>query len=181
MRIIGGKFKRRPLKKPRGKDIRPTADMQREALYNILSNRIMGLRVLDLYAGTGAMGIEALSRGAKSVVFIDNARMAIRLINENIRLFQIENSSQVIKWNISKNLSCIKDQLFDLVFMDPPYHHTHVQNTLSHLQKAQCLNEESIIIAEHAIKDSILVPDGLELYDHRKYGKSQFSFFRTIQ
>jgi len=177
VRIIGGKFKRRPLKNPHGKDIRPTTDKQREALYNIISDKIIDARVLDLFAGTGAMGIEALSRGASFVVFIDNAKKSLRLIQENIKNFKVESYSQVIKWNISKNLSCLKDQLFDLVFLDPPYHHTYIQTTLSHLQKAQCLNEETIIVAEHDIKDKIIIPDGLKLYDFRKYGRSQFSFF----
>ncbi len=160
--------------------IRPTADKQRESLFNILAETVIGATVLDLYAGTGAMGIEALSRGAQSVVFIDNDLQSMRLIKENIRSFQIESSSQVIHWNILKNLSCLKDHVFDLILMDPPYHHAHVQTTLSHLLNIHCLNEQTLIVAEHAVSDNILIPKEFIQYDSRRYGKTQLSFFASF-
>jgi len=108
LRIIGGNLKGRKLHKFRGADIRPTADRLRESIFDILGNRVQNKRVLDLFAGTGALGLEALSRGAETAVFIDNRSVALALIRRNISTCQMENRSETIKWDITKNLNCLK-------------------------------------------------------------------------
>ena len=175
MRIISGKFKRKKLLTPRNQTIRPTADKHRESLFNILTNNISGATVLDLFAGTGAMGIEAISRGAQFVVFIDKD---IRLLMENIKRLNIDNETQVIRWDIFRNLSCIKGKFFDIIIMDPPYRDKHIEKTLYHLMDSQCIKTETVIVAEHSVRDDILIPEGLERYESRHYGKTQFSFLR---
>jgi len=124
LRIIAGEFKGKKLTSVRGKTIRPTADRTRESMFNILSHRIPGTIVLDLFAGTGALGIEALSRGAESAVFVDNSRGSLSVIRRNVESCALDDRVNIIKWNIEKNLNCLKAVKpgFDLVFIDPPYH-----------------------------------------------------------
>ena len=128
MRIIGGELKGRKLISVRGHHTRPTADRTREAIFNILGSRVHGAMVLDLFAGTGALGIESISRGAERVVFIDTYKRAISVLQRNIDAFSLGKKTTVIQWNILKNLDCIQsiDHAVDLVFMDPPYNHCGV-------------------------------------------------------
>ena len=162
--------------------IRPTTDRQRESLFNILANMnsIINANVLDLYAGTGALGIEAFSRGAQSVVFIDNSRKAIRLIRNNLKLLQIEHSINVIQCDILKSLACLKDKVFDLILMDPPYHHSCIFKTLCNIVEQQCIDQNTIIIAEHAANEIIHLPENIKQIDTRQYGNTRFSFFQAI-
>ena len=181
MRIISGKYKKRVLISPKDKSIRPTSDRQRESLFNILTsmNSIATARVLDLFAGTGALGIEALSRGARSIVFVDNSRKAIGLIENNIKNLQIEDLTEVIQCNIIKSLSCLDHYVFDLILMDPPYHHSYINKTLIHIINQKCFDENTIIVAEHAASESIQIPEQIKELDHRKYGNTMFRFFKV--
>jgi 16S rRNA (guanine966-N2)-methyltransferase len=108
---------------PAGLSTRPTADRIKESVFNILGHRVQSRNVLDLFAGTGALGIEALSRGATSAVFIDQAKAALTAIRTNIRNLALDNCARVIQWNISNGLKCLRSAPvpYDLVFMDPPY------------------------------------------------------------
>ena len=162
--------------------IRPTTDRQRESLFNILSNMnlINNANVLDLFAGTGALGIESLSRGAQSIVFVDNSRQAIRLIENNIKHLQIEQSTKIIQYDILKNLACLDDKIFDLILMDPPYHRAYIYKTLMNILNQQCFDLNTIIVAEHAAKEDIHVPENLIQMDARQYGDTKFSFFQGI-
>jgi len=160
--------------------IRPTTDRQRESLFNILvnMNSIINANVLDLYAGTGALGIEALSRGAQSVVFIDNSRQAIQLIKSNLEQLKIEHSTHIIQCDILKGLACLNDRIFDLILMDPPYHNACIFKTLCNIVDQQCFDPNTIIVAEHAANEIIHVPENIIQFDVRKYGNTKFSFFR---
>lgn len=123
LRIIGGKFKGRTLKTPKTASTRPTQGMLREAFFNICQNEIEGARFLDLFAGTGAMGLEALSRGAAFVTFVEQNRQAIHCIKENIAALQVESISQVIPVTATKALITLTthNARFDLIYIDPPY------------------------------------------------------------
>jgi len=167
---------------PKDQSIRPTTDRQRESLFNILTSMdsIVSARVLDLFAGTGALGIEALSRGAHSIVFVDNSKQSIRLIENNIERLQIKQVTEVIQCNIVKSLSCLNHKVFDLILMDPPYHHSYLNITLNNIINQKCFCENTIIVAEHAASDSVLIPDQIIKLDARKYGKTMFSFFKGI-
>ncbi len=178
-RIIGGRLKGKKLHPIKGLRIRPTGDRQREAIFNILSNHIVGSAVLDLYAGTGALGIEALSRGASKCVFIDGDKSSIQAIEHNIRACRLEGDAIVIRWHVERNLKClqVRNIDFDLVFMDPPYHSDLVGPTLQNLCDCGCLKTGSIVIVEHASDDRIQIPDNTyTCYDQRRYGKTLVSF-----
>ncbi|MBN1930315.1 MAG: 16S rRNA (guanine(966)-N(2))-methyltransferase RsmD [Desulfobacterales bacterium] len=180
LRIIAGQLKGKKIYTVPGKITRPTSDRLRETIFNILSFRIQEAIVLDLFAGTGALGIEALSRGAKFAVFIDNYKESLHVIAKNLRLCELDNKkTQIIKWNIIKNLDCIKSiqPAFDLVLMDPPYGRNLIEGVLMHLHHSDCLKKGSWIVVEHNLSEPI--PQTLfefEMKDQRKYGKSLVSF-----
>ena len=179
LRIIGGNLKGRKLFAAPGMQTRPTADRVREAIFNILSDRIRGARVLDLFAGTGAMGIEALSRGAKSVLFAEREKPALIALEKNIKRCSLEHSTQIIKWDILNNLNMISSFQpgFNLVFIDPPYNQKMVQPTLSNLDKSRCLENGARVVIEHSFQESISGTDQrFEICDQRRYGKTLVSF-----
>ena len=180
MRIISGQHKGRRLQSISGADVRPTADHVREALFNILSQNVSGSCVLDLFAGTGALGIEALSRGAQYAVFIDKASRPLAALRKNLQNFGLLTQSQVIRWNISKNLNCLKPfrNQFDLVFMDPPYQKGLVPVALSNLMRIQCLAPGATIVAEHERQSDITSPDAsISVTNQRRYGQTGLTFF----
>ncbi len=134
--------------------------------------------MLDLFAGTGALGIEALSRGAAFAVFIDQAKAAMDAIHRNILALGLEDRSRVIRWNIRKNLNCLRStQPFDLVFMDPPYTTDAVAPVLASLTACGALCPGARIVIEHSDRERILLPmDTLILADQRQFGKTLVSF-----
>ena len=175
MRIIGGSSKKRKLTPLSGKDIRPTADRLRESIFNIISPFVDNAVSLDLFAGTGALGIEALSRGADFCCFIDNNKKALDLIKKNLALCRFENKSMVKKWDIARNLDCLLSihWEFDLVFMDPPYHQKMILPALDHLHRTLKVKNAATIVIEHALLEAI--PENLSCYriiDQRQYGKT---------
>lgn len=183
MRIISGDLKGRKLLSARGMATRPTSDRVREALFNILGPKPIGAHVLDLYAGTGALGIEALSRGADRAIFIDRSAQALTTLRKNLGKCNLTAVSQVIQWDITKNLNCLKHAAapFDLIFLDPPYNKKLVATTLSHLLAAQCSHTDTIVVAEHESGlDTNALPSGLKLENTRRYGKTALSFFSLV-
>ena len=186
MRIISGSAKGRKLFSPisRSKAIRPTSDRAREALFNIIGNRVVDSSVLDLFAGTGAFGCEALSRGAAEAIFIDKSRVALGLVNKNIALIPggLE-KSETIKSDLSKGISsaCLSrlgDSRFDLIFADPPYLTNLSLEILSSLDNSAVLSPDPLIIIEE--RKSFEPPTRLRrlcLYDKRNYGESSFYFY----
>jgi len=183
VRIIGGKFKGRKLRSVRGIRTRPTADRTREAIFNIIAFQVQDLRVLDLFAGTGALGIEALSRGAASAVFVDQAKAALSAIRCNIRKLGLEDRTRVIQWNILKNLNCLipERNTFDLVFMDPPYETNAVSPALAGLLSCGALTAGCRVVIEHSSREPIVQPMGtLVLIDQRRFGKTLVSFMDSM-
>ena len=183
LRIIGGALKGKKLHSVRNMSIRPTADKLRESIFNILSQRVMNAVVIDLFAGTGALGIEALSRGAESVLFVDNANGALSVLRKNIDSCMLDQKANIIKWNIRQNLNCIKSkkQHFDLIFLDPPYDKNLIKPTLFNLDKSHSLKNEACIVVEHSLFETI--PTDLfafDLLDQRKYGKTLVSFLNYV-
>ncbi len=178
MRIIAGDLKRKKLFSSKGQNTRPTSDRLRESIFNILSNRFVGVFVLDLFAGTGALGIEALSRGALFSYFIDNEQQAISTIKKNIQSCKLENKSRALQWDISKNLRCIQNlpKKFDLVFIDPPYHVDLIKPALINLQQSDSLQKGATIVIEHSLYEPI--PGSVKYFpiiDQRKYRKTLLS------
>ncbi|MDM8525560.1 16S rRNA (guanine(966)-N(2))-methyltransferase RsmD [Desulfococcaceae bacterium HSG8] len=183
MRIIAGSLKGKKLHPIKGTTIRPTADRLRESIFNILSFHVRDAVVLDLFAGTGALGIEALSRVASFAVFLDKYKNSISIIKQNIRSCALENRTNVIQWDIEKNLNCIRSAPtpFNLVFMDPPYNKNLVKPTLRNLHIAHALEKDALIVAEHS--DSETIPEdcpGYTIAEQRRYGKTLVSFLNYM-
>ncbi len=179
MRIISGKFRGRKLFSSSGNHTRPTSDRVREALFNILSYRTDNAVVLDLFAGTGALGIEAASRGASAVVCIDNNQSAIGTIQKNVRSLALADTLRTIKWDIARNLNCIHvpEPVYDLVFLDPPYEQGLVEKALKNLHRSQGVKPGATLVVEHSAREPL--PEDrpfLEPTDQRKYGKTLVSF-----
>jgi 16S rRNA (guanine966-N2)-methyltransferase len=183
LRIIAGDLKGRKLRAVPGIKTRPTANRTREAIFNILAFQIPGCRVLDLFAGTGAFGIEALSRKADAAVFIDNNKDAICVLQANIKSLNLEGQTQIIRWDLIKNLNCLSSLSlsFDLVFLDPPYLKNMIEPTLLNLHLSQSLSSGARIIAEHSQREPVLVRQlPFEIADQRKYGKTLVTFLDYV-
>jgi len=179
IRIIGGELKGRKLLTVAGKQTRPTSDRVRESIFDILGDTVRDACVLDLYAGTGAMGIEALSRGAKWVLFAENHKAALAALAKNIKKCSLENRIRIVRCNILDNLNILQlhGAAFDLVFIDPPYNQEMIQPTLSHLAQSQCLANGARLAIEHSPREPI--PEDqpeFEVADRRRYGKTLVSF-----
>ncbi len=159
MRVIAGRYRSRPLRSLPGADIRPTADRLRETLFNVLSagtpEGLQGSIWADLYAGTGAVGVEGLSRGAAKVYFVESAVKAARLIRENLASLKIQTGFEVIHSEVSKGLRSLEAQAvaLDYVFLDPPYRREQdYAETLKFLGESKLLRKAAVVIAEHGKK-----------------------------
>ena len=183
LRIIAGDLKGRKLRAVHGIKTRPTANRTREAIFNILVSQIPGCRVLDLFAGTGTFGIEALSRKAHAAVFIDNDKDAISVLQANIKSLSLAGQTQIIRWDLVKNLNCLNSLSlpFDLVFMDPPYLKNMIEPTLRNLHLSQSLADGARIIVEHSQREPVLARQlPFEIIDQRKYGKTLVTFLDYV-
>ena len=179
MRIIAGQCKGRRLETVSVNGIRPTSDRVRESVFNIISSRIAGARILDIFAGTGALGLEALSRGASQATFLDASKDACELIKKNANRCGIQEKCEIICHDISRPFlpEKIKTHPFSIIFMDPPYGTSLFETTLKSGILNELLAQDGIIIAEHSIKEPLPHPiTGLDIHDQRKYGKTLISF-----
>lgn len=182
MRVIGGEFKGRKLSVTRGRLIRPTSDRVREAIFDILGPVWIFRRVLDLFAGTGSLGIEALSRGAEEAVFVEQGKGALTVLKDNLEDLGLQSRSWVLPLAAKKGIAVLgeKGEVFDLIFMDPPYGKDVVGKTSEEIARRGILAATGVLVAEHASRDRILPPVGLELSQQRRYGDTAVSFFQTV-
>ena len=155
MRVISGSARGRKLKEPAGQSIRPTTDMVKEAVFNIIQFDIEGRRVLDLFAGTGQLGIEALSRGAAAAVFTDESGEAARLVRDNIKALGFEDKAIVVRGDALAYLR--RGERFDVIFLDPPYETSFIEKALNTIIEFDILKENGIIICE--TKEDRRMPD----------------------
>ena len=177
MRIIAGTARRTALAAPKGLDTRPTSDMAKEGLFNILTGDIRDTRFLDLFSGSGAVGLEALSRGAKEAVFVENAAPAIAALMQNMEKTRL--TGEVLKMSVAKAIDALHGRQFDIIFMDPPYDTNLLTRTLDKLANANILAESGIIVAETDSKPPA-VPDVFEVTDTRTYGRCCFMFIKKV-
>ena len=178
MRIIGGKYRSRVLASFDGDDVRPTSDRAREALFNILAFKVINARVLDLFAGSGALGIESLSRGAKEVVFNDYSRDSLAILKKNLSTLKIEigKEASVKNYDYSVCLDTLNGT-FDLIFIDPPYRLDIGKIALEKSAQKGLLSKGGIVVYERDCAFEGEIAD-LEKFDERKYGKAYLTFFR---
>ncbi len=172
------------IKTPKGNITRPTADRVKEALFSIIEGRLRNAMVLDLYAGTGSLGIEALSRGAEWVVFVDKSRNCGNIIKENLKHTGFMEKSNIIVEDIVKAINIIvqKKIKYDVIFIDPPYGKKNIDKTLKILSYNDIIDKNGIIIAESHVNDKMPEEEGeFKLLDIRKYGITVLSFYITVK
>ncbi|MBI2338844.1 MAG: 16S rRNA (guanine(966)-N(2))-methyltransferase RsmD [Deltaproteobacteria bacterium] len=178
MRIIAGKAKGRRLFGPKSLLIRPVSDKVKGAIFNILGP-LEGCYVLDLFAGSGSVGLEAISRGAEGVVFVDFSPPALTLLNRNIRQCGFQKQAGVIRGRVPEILPHLarRERRFDFVFIDPPYDRNRINPTLSALLANKLIDAETTVIIEHSPREMPECP-GLAVLDQRKYGQTLITFMK---
>ena len=191
MRVIGGNAKGRRLKVPKGQAVRPTSDRVKEALFNILPHDLSGIRLLDLFAGTGNVSIEAISRGAAQAILIDSSEKSGKVIRENLHIVGFSDRASVRIAPVSRALRSLarRGETFDMIFLDPPYHQDWLAKMLPHQRNwveaclesiagGNLLRASGTLVLEHSAREQPEAEYGaLVLKDQRKYGDTWLSFF----
>ena len=182
LRIIAGRWRGRKLRTPPGRDLRPTADRTRTALFNILMHAgdyppLAGAAVLDAFAGTGANGLEALSRGAAIAAFLENDRGALALIKANVATLGAEDATLVLQGDATKPGT--PPRRFDIVLLDPPYRSGLGSVALAALARARWLTDDALAVIEQGSDDPFTPPDGFSVVDERRYGRAALYFLRA--
>ena len=183
MRVISGTARGKKLSSLEGLATRPTLDRVKEALFNILQFDLKGARILDLFSGSGALGIEALSRGAKEAVLCDNSHKAIQIINKNLEETRLIDKAKVVNRDYIDAIKQLhkQSQKFDIIFLDPPYKTDYVIKSINYILEYKLIAEDGIIVVETDDKNKIEgIEDNkdLEVYDTRKYGIVHVIFIR---
>ena len=173
MRIVGGRLRGRTLAAPKSQAIRPTADRLRESLFNILvhayGDPVTDARVLDLFAGTGALGVEALSRGAAFALFVDDGAEARALLRENVAALGLGGATRVFRRDATKLGAAHPIEPFSLVFLDPPYGRGLAEQGLASARAGGWLTADALIVVEEAAKAGFAAPDGFDELERRSY------------
>jgi 16S rRNA (guanine(966)-N(2))-methyltransferase RsmD len=178
MRVITGTARGVQLKTPEGIQTRPTSDRVKEALFSIIQFDVPGKRVLDLFGGTGQLGIEALSRGAKSAIFVDAGDKACKLIRENLHRCKMDNNAQIIRADYLQYLQTCRYK-FGLIFLDPPYAEVFLENALKKITEIDILESGGIIVAERPVgKDLPWDFTGYSRSKDYKYGNTLLTLYR---
>ena len=178
MRVIAGSARGITLKTPDGMQTRPTADRVKEAMFSIIHFDIPGAKVLDLFGGTGQLGIEALSRGASSATFVDQSDAACRLIKENLRRTKFENAGKVVRGDYMEYLSRCREQ-YDIILLDPPYAEVFLENALKRITEIDILQSGGIIVAERPLgKELPWEFEGFTRSKDYKYGQILLTLYR---
>ncbi len=184
MRVVGGRFRGRPLAGPKSNAIRPTADRLREALFNILHHAygdpVGGARVLDLFAGTGALGIEAASHGAAFVLFVDDGAEARALLRENVAALGLGGMSRIFRRDATKLGPAHPLEPFSLVFLDPPYGKNLAAAALVSARDGGWLAPGALVVVEEAVKSRFAAPEGFAELERRAYADTEFVLLRAI-
>lgn len=180
MRVIGGKYRGRRLRTSAGLDVRPTSDRLRETLFNILAPRVRGSRFLDICAGSGAVGIEALSRGAAHATFIERARPACSVIRENLDAFASEDDARIINRDAAQAVSRLREEgeSFDIAFLDPPYASGLYSQVMEKLSEGGLVSGDGVVVVEHRSKTPPREAYGrLRVYREVRQGESALAFY----
>ena len=183
MRIVGGRLRGRALAAPKSQSIRPTADRLRESLFNILMHAygdpVTGARVLDLYAGTGALGLEAVSRGAAFALFVDDGAEARALLRQNVEALGLAAVTRIFRRDATKLGPAHPIEPFSLVFLDPPYGKGLAEKALTSARQGGWLTDNALIVVEEAA-DAFKAPEGFEEIERRKYDDTEFVVLKSL-
>jgi 16S rRNA (guanine966-N2)-methyltransferase len=182
MRVVGGKLRSRPIAGPKSDAVRPTSDRLREALFNILTHSygdpVTGARVLDLFAGTGALGIEAISRGADYALFVDEGVEARALLRDNVESLGLGGVTRIFRRDASKLGPAHPLDPFSLVFLDPPYGKGLAEKSLISARDGGWLMPEALLVVEEAADAGVNTPEGFIELERRRYDDTEFTFIR---
>lgn len=183
MRVIAGTARSLPLRCPEGRDTRPTTDRIKETLFNMLQADIPGCVFVDMFSGSGGIGIEALSRGAKKAYFIENAAPAIACIQDNLQFTKFTEQSVVLKQDAVSALHSIFEKEADIVFMDPPYGQELEKQVLSVLSQCKYVTEDTIVIVEAELREDFSYVEslGFEITKEKKYKTNKHVFLRKAE
>jgi 16S rRNA (guanine966-N2)-methyltransferase len=180
MRIVGGRLGGRTLAGPKSQAIRPTSDRLRESLFNILAHGhgdpVTGARVLDLFAGTGALGLEAMSRGARFALFIDDGAEARALLRQNVEALGLGGVTRIFRRDATKLGAAHPVEPFSLAFLDPPYRRGLAERALGSLAAGGWLTPDALVVVEEAADAGFQTPDGFTATDRRRYDDTEFLF-----
>ena len=178
MRVIAGTARRLRLVTPEGNDTRPTQDRIKETLFNMIQNQVPSAVFIDLFAGSGGIGIEALSRGAVRAVFVENNSTACKCILENLKTTHFEEQATVLKQDVVLALRSIKENEADIIFIDPPYHGEHYERTLSQLSEMSYVTANTMIIVEADLKQDFSFAEnyGFEIRREKEYKTNKHVF-----
>ncbi|WP_256439029.1 16S rRNA (guanine(966)-N(2))-methyltransferase RsmD [Leptotrichia sp. oral taxon 221] len=180
MRVTAGTLKNRKIKSREGRETRPTLERIKEAIFSIIEDKVVDAKFLDLYSGTGNIAIEALSRGAKRAVMIEQDKEALRIIIDNIDTLGLTNVSRAYKNDVSRAIEILgrKNEKFDIIFLDPPYKENISISTIEKVSENNILAEGGIIISEHSIYEKMPEKIGnFVKYDERNYNKKIVTFY----
>ena len=179
VRVISGSARGLKLNTPGDDRVRPTTDRVKESMFNIVQDWVYDSQVLDLFAGSGALGIEALSRGASQAVFCDNSPDSIKIIKSNIEKARVVDRSQIVSGDFKRCLRDMwtKNQSFDMIFVDPPYYEGLFEEVLDTIRSCKILKKDGIVIVEHDAKRPIGRVEGLGVYKEKKYGITMLTFY----
>lgn len=179
LRVTGGEARGRRIRSVSGRTTRPTADRIRVALFNILGSKVNGARVLDLFAGSGSLGIEALSRGAASAIFVEKDRNCVLLIRRNLAELGYESISQVRQGDVVSEVKRLgmEGVSFDIIFLDPPYAAEELIPALLAVSEAGVMSRGCLVVAEHSSRKGLPSIPSLNVVDRRVYGDTALSFF----
>lgn len=179
MRIITGKARGLQLTVPKTYDVRPTADRVKESVFSIIGSKIIGARVVDLFAGTGNLGLESWSRGAESITFIDASRESLRLVESNINKCRAQEACSVVKGDAVEVIQRLyrKGERFDFAFCDPPYNKGWIEKILKVMEGCPFLNGGGYLVVERSVLNELPeLPAGYELVRSSKYGETLVDF-----
>lgn len=183
MRVIAGVARSMPLKAPEGLDTRPTTDRIKETLFNMLQNYVPGAVFVDLFSGSGAIGIEALSRGARKAYFIENAPSALTCIQQNLSFTKLADSAVVLKQDAVSGLTGVFEKEVDIIFMDPPYDQGHEERVLNALSGMKYVTEDTLIIVETSLRTRLdyIEALGFEIIKEKIYKTNKHFFLQKKQ
>ena len=181
MRIISGKARGTKLYTLEGENTRPTLDRVKGSIFNIIQNEIEGAKILDLFAGSGAIGLEFLSRGAQKAVLCDNSKEAINIIKKNIEKTHMEQQVQILNDDFEECIEKLKNEEFDIIYLDPPYATNYIYKAIEKITKLEIAQEQSLIIIETDDEQRIekeIEKTETEIVDKRKYGRATIIFLK---
>lgn len=180
MRVITGKAKGYKLQSPENMDIRPTTDRIKETLFNILAPDLMDCKFLDLFSGTGAIGIEALSRGAEKVVFADNSIDSRKIIDYNLLHTKLFDKAEVYNENVLDVIQKLgrEEEKFDIIFIDPPYSKGYIEETLDAIKFSNIL--KGYIVIEHETNGELKIPESFKIFRQKIYKKTTMTFMEEL-